>query len=105
MPSSVTAGIVPQAALFSLQVNGAAVFWFSKIAKTNRKPNMKPIIKQIQIQLKGDSDAVNAAIAILHAGNFFNGSIWSNAIRQRGSRVIIRVAAREVEIPVTPPES
>jgi hypothetical protein len=69
------------------------------------KPITQPITKQIQIQLKGDPDAVKAAIAILHAGNFVNGSIWSNAIRQRGSRVIIRVAAREVEIPVTPPES
>jgi hypothetical protein len=66
---------------------------------------MKPITKQIQIQLKGDHDAVNVAIGILHAVNFVNGSIWSNAIRQRGSRVIIRVAAREVEIPVTLPES
>jgi hypothetical protein len=65
------------------------------------KANMKPITKQIQIQLKGDEDAVKAAIAILHVGNFINGSIWSNAIRQRGSRSIIRVAAREVEIPVT----
>jgi hypothetical protein len=62
---------------------------------------MKPITKQIQIQIKGDEDAVNAAIAILHAINFINGSIWSNAIRQRGNRAILRVAAREVEIPVT----
>jgi hypothetical protein len=60
---------------------------------------MQPITKQIQIQLKGDADAVNAAIAILHALNFINGSIWSNAIRQRGSRAILRVAAREIEIP------
>ncbi len=60
---------------------------------------MQPITKQIQIQLKGDHDAVNAAIAILHAGNFVNGSVWSNAIRQRGSRSVLRVAAREIEIP------
>jgi hypothetical protein len=63
---------------------------------------MKPITKQIQIQLKGDEDAVKATIAILHAVNFVHGSVWSNAIRQRGSRSILRVAAREVEIPGTP---
>jgi hypothetical protein len=62
---------------------------------------MQPITKQIQIQLKGDADAVNAAIAILHTSNFINDSIWSKAIRQRGSRSILRVAAREIEIPVT----
>jgi hypothetical protein len=60
---------------------------------------MQPITKQIQIQLKGDDDAVKAAIAILHGLNFINGSIWSNAIRQRGTRTILRVAAREVELP------
>jgi hypothetical protein len=40
--------------------------------------------KHINIQISGDADAVNAAIALLHALNFINGGIWSNAIRRRG---------------------
>ena len=68
---------------------------------------MQPITKQVQLQLKGDHDAVQATIAILHALNFINGSIWSNAIQQRGSKSIIRVAAREIELPaiVIPPQN
>jgi hypothetical protein len=65
--------------------------------------------KHIQLQIRGDHDAVNAAIAILHALNFINGSIWSNAIRQRGSQSlvsdrpkdIVRVAARAIDLPMS----
>ncbi len=63
------------------------------------KPITKPITKQVQIQLKGDADAVKAAIALLHALNFINGSVWSQAIRKRGERSIMRIAARSIDIP------
>jgi hypothetical protein len=52
--------------------------------------------KHINIQISGDADAVNAAIALLHALNFINGSVWSQAIRKRGERSIIRIAARAI---------
>jgi hypothetical protein len=61
------------------------------------------ITKHIHIQISGDADAVDAAIALLHALNFINGSIWSQAIRKRGQGSIVRVAARPINIsPVIP---
>jgi uncharacterized membrane protein YoaK (UPF0700 family) len=60
---------------------------------------MTPNTKQIHLQISGDADAVDTAIALLHALNFINGSVWSQAIRKRGSRSIVRVAARSIEIP------
>ncbi len=60
---------------------------------------MTPNTKQIHLQISGDADAVDAAIALLHALNFINGSVWSQAIRKRGDRSIVRVAARSIEIP------
>ena len=55
---------------------------------------MTEITNQIKIQLSGDADAVNAAIAVLHHLNFINGSVWSQAIRKRGESPILRIAAR-----------
>ncbi len=55
--------------------------------------------KQIQIQISGDADAVDATIALLHSLNFINGSIWSQAIRKRGQASIVRVAARAIDRP------
>jgi hypothetical protein len=60
--------------------------------------NNKTITKHIKLQISGDADAVNAAIALLHHLNFINGSIWSNAVRKRGEGSIVRVAARSVEV-------
>ncbi len=57
--------------------------------------------KHIQIQISGDADAVDAAIALLHALNFINGGVWSQAIRKRGQGSIVRVAARPIELPST----
>jgi hypothetical protein len=54
--------------------------------------------KYIKLQISGDADAVNAAIALLHHLNFINGSMWSHAVRKRGEGSIVRVAAREVRI-------
>jgi hypothetical protein len=61
--------------------------------------------KHINIQISGDADAVEAAIALLHSLNFINGSVWSQAIRKRGERSlvsdrpkdIVRIAARAIE--------
>jgi hypothetical protein len=66
--------------------------------KTNANNNDRSITKHIKIQISGDADAVNTAIALLHHLNFINGSVWSNAIRKRGEGAIVRVAAREVRI-------
>jgi hypothetical protein len=62
--------------------------------------------KHIHLQISGDHDAVNAAIALLHSLNFINGGVWSQAIRKRGERSlvsdrpkdIVRVAARAIEV-------
>jgi hypothetical protein len=54
--------------------------------------------KHIHLQISGDIDAVNAAIALLHSLNFINGGVWSQAIRKRGERSIVRVAARSIDI-------
>ncbi len=62
--------------------------------------------KHINIQISGDQDAVDAAIALLHSLNFINGSVWSQAIRKRGERSlvsdrpkdIVRIAARSIEL-------
>ncbi len=54
--------------------------------------------KHIHMQISGDADAVDAAIAILHALNFINGSIWSQAIRKRGQKTVTRIAARAIEV-------
>jgi uncharacterized membrane protein YoaK (UPF0700 family) len=55
--------------------------------------------KHITMQISGAHDAVDAAIALLHALNFINGSVWSQAIRKRGQRSIMRIAARSIELP------
>lgn len=54
--------------------------------------------KYVKMQLSGDADAVQAAIGLLNALNFINGSIWSNAIRKRGEASIARVASRSIEV-------
>jgi uncharacterized membrane protein YoaK (UPF0700 family) len=54
--------------------------------------------KHISIQISGDADAVNAAIALLHSLNFINGGVWSQAIRKRGERSIVRIAARAIDL-------
>ena len=55
--------------------------------------------KHVKMQLSGDADAVQAAIGLLNALNFVNGSIWSNSIRKRGEASITRVASRSIEVP------
>lgn len=67
----------------------------------------RPITKHIKLQITGDADAVNATmvfdrpevIALLHALNFINGSIWSQAIRKRGEGSIVRVASHPITLP------
>jgi hypothetical protein len=59
---------------------------------------MKRTTKQVKLQLSGDADAVQAAIGLLNALNFINGSLWSNAVRKRGEASIVRVASRSIEI-------
>lgn len=54
--------------------------------------------KQIELQISGDADAVNAAIAIPHHLNFINGSLWSQAIRKRSEGAILRIAARAITV-------
>ena len=54
--------------------------------------------KYVKLQLSGDADAVQAVIGLLHALNFINGSIWSNAIRKRGEASIVRVASRSIDV-------
>ena len=63
---------------------------------------IRPITKHIKLQITGDADAVNATIALLHALNFINGSVWSQAIRKRGEGSIVRVASRPVTLPQVP---
>jgi hypothetical protein len=65
----------------------------------NPKPKMNT--KSIKLQISGDADAVNATIALLHALNFINGSLWSHAVRKRGEPSIVRVASRSITIPET----
>jgi hypothetical protein len=55
--------------------------------------------KHINIQISGDDDAVEAAIALLHSLNFINGAIWSKPILKRGERSIMRIAARVIDVP------
>ena len=62
----------------------------------------RPITKHIKLQITGDADAVNATIALLHALNFINGSVWSQAIRRRGEGSIVRVASRPITLPQVP---
>jgi hypothetical protein len=59
---------------------------------------MKRTTKYVKLQLSGDADAVQAAIGLLNALNFINGSMWSNAVRKRGEASIVRVASRSIEI-------
>jgi hypothetical protein len=54
--------------------------------------------KHINIQISGEADAVDAAIALLHSLNFINGGVWSQAIRKRGERSIVRIAARAIDL-------
>lgn len=54
--------------------------------------------KQIQIQISGDADAVDSAVGLLHALNFINGGVWSQAIRKRGQGSIVRVASRSIDV-------
>jgi hypothetical protein len=61
--------------------------------------------KHINIQISGDANAVDAAIALLHALNFINGAVWSQAIRKRGERSLVRIAARSIEPRYTHDES
>jgi hypothetical protein len=65
---------------------------------SNATPNQTPITKHVKLQISGDADAVQVAIGILHRINFLNGADWSQAIRKRGERSIVRVASREVQI-------
>jgi hypothetical protein len=60
--------------------------------------NIMTNTKHIKIQISGDADAVNASIALLHSLNFINGGVWSQAIRKRGERSIVRIAARAIEV-------
>jgi hypothetical protein len=62
----------------------------------------RPMTKHIKLQITGDADAVNATIALLHALNFINGSVWSQAIRRRGEGSIVRVASRPITLPQVP---
>ncbi len=62
----------------------------------------RPITKHIKLQITDDADAVNATIALLHALNFINGSVWSQAIRKRGEGSIVRVASRPITLPQVP---
>ena len=62
----------------------------------------RPITKHIKLQITGDADAVNATIALLHALNFINGSVWSQAIRRRGEGSIVRVSSRPITLPQVP---
>ena len=80
-----------------MQVNGVANF-LSSYTLENKKETMKTHTKQIKLQISGDADAVDAAIKILHRINFINGSIWSPAMRKRGERSIVKIAARSVKI-------
>ncbi|MEB3292171.1 MAG: hypothetical protein VKJ24_03330 [Synechococcales bacterium] len=57
---------------------------------------MKRQTKQIQLQLIGDADAVNAAIGLLHILNFISAHEWSQPIRRRGEPTVICVATREI---------
>jgi hypothetical protein len=59
---------------------------------------MKRITKHVKLQLSGDADAVQAAIGLLNALNFINGSMWSNAVRKRGEASIVRVASRPIDL-------
>jgi hypothetical protein len=81
-----------------MQVNGAAGFWgFLEHLKTGNL-KMQRKTKYVKLQLSGDADAVQAAIALLNHLNFINGSLWSNAVRKRGEASIVRVASRSIEI-------
>ena len=62
----------------------------------------RPITKHIKLQITGDADAVNATVALLHALNFINGSVWSQAIRKRGEASVVRVASRPITLTETP---
>jgi hypothetical protein len=63
---------------------------------------MTEITKHIKLQISGDADAVNATVALLHALNFINGSVWSPAIRKRGEASVVRVASRPITLTETP---
>jgi hypothetical protein len=63
---------------------------------------MTEITKHIKLQISGDADAVNATVALLHALNFINGSVWSQAIRKRGEASVVRVASRPITLTETP---
>ena len=54
--------------------------------------------KHIQIQISGDADAVDSAVGLLHALNFINGGVWSQAIQKRGQGSIVRVASRPIDV-------
>lgn len=66
---------------------------------TNNNTNTNT--KYIKLQISGDADVVNSAIAILHSLNFINGSVWSQAVRKRGEGSIVRVASRSITLPET----
>ncbi len=89
-----------------MQVNGVANFLFSYTLE-NKKETMKTHTKQIKLQISGDGDAVNAAIAVLHSLNFINSSIWSNAVQKRETTSMMRFASRSIDVPChcTHPES
>jgi hypothetical protein len=59
---------------------------------------MKHTTKHVKMQLSGDADAVQAAIGLLNALNFINGSMWSNAVRKRGEPSVVRVASRSIDV-------
>jgi hypothetical protein len=75
-----------------------AIFFWIFYRLTQQEIPMSKITKPIKIHISGDADAVDAAIKILHRINFINGSIWSPAMRKRGERSIVKIAARSVKI-------
>jgi hypothetical protein len=88
----------PRAALFChASKRGGCFLGFSGTFTTGNFI-MKRTTKHIKIQLSGDADAVQAAIALLNHLNFINGSLWSNAIRKRGEASTVRFASRPIEV-------
>ncbi|MEB3292349.1 MAG: hypothetical protein VKJ24_04250 [Synechococcales bacterium] len=57
---------------------------------------MKRYTKQINLQLSGDADAIEAAIRLLHVLNFISAHAWSRPVRKRGTSTVVCVAAREI---------
>ncbi|MEB3292218.1 MAG: hypothetical protein VKJ24_03580 [Synechococcales bacterium] len=61
---------------------------------------MKRYTKQINLQLSGDADAMEAAIRLLHVLNFISAHAWSRLVRKRGESTVVCVAAREIMLEI-----